>query len=97
MDARLTALETKLETILPTLATKADMAELRADMHDMNASIKSWTLATMLTIIGTMLAAIFGVAQIFKTASAPLPPQQTSAPIIIQVPVQPAPQIPPAK
>ncbi len=96
MEARLTALETKLQTILPTLATKADlaelglaakadMAELRADMHKVDSSIKTWTLATMITIIGTMLAAIFGVSQIFKTASAPSA-QPAQAPIIINVP-----------
>lgn len=33
MDRRLTVLETRFDTILPTLATKADLAELRLDMN----------------------------------------------------------------
>ena len=91
MEARLTALETRLDTILPTLATKADIGEIRVDMHKMNAEIKTWTLATMITIIGTMLAAIFGISQIFKsTNTAPAPPAQP-APIIIYA--QPAPAV----
>lgn len=97
MEARVSALEDTLTTIKSDLdvvksnyATKSDVAEIRADLHKMDSSIKTWTLATMLTIIGTMLAAIFGVAQVFKTAGAPATPQQASAPIIIQMPA-PAP------
>ncbi|HEX9172297.1 MAG TPA: hypothetical protein VF861_06520 [Telluria sp.] len=33
MDRRLTILETRFDTVLPTLATKADLAELRADVR----------------------------------------------------------------
>lgn len=86
MDARLTALETRFDAVLPTLATKADMAELRADVHKINAEIKGWTLATMITIIGTMLAAIFGISQIYKSTNTPQAPAQQSSPIIINVP-----------
>jgi Mg2+ and Co2+ transporter CorA len=84
MEQRLTALEARLDTILPTLATKADVAEIRVDMNKMNAEIKTWTLATVLTIIGTMLAAIFGIATIFNAASQGSRPQP--APIIITLP-----------
>jgi hypothetical protein len=91
MEHRLTALETRFDTILPTLATKADVGEILTDMQKMNAEIKTWTLATMITIIGTMLAAIFGISQIYKTASSPV---ASPAPIIIQIPSQPPPQTP---
>jgi hypothetical protein len=108
MEHRMTALETRLDLILPTLATKADLesvrrelensglrtdmklAELRADMHKMNAEIRSWTLATMITIVGAMLAAIFGISQIYKGA-VPAPPAPQPAPIIITIPGAPAP------
>jgi hypothetical protein len=85
MEARLTALETRLDTVLPTLATKADLGEVRSDIHKVDSSIKTWMLATMLTIIGTMLAAIFGINQIYKTAPSGSP---QTAPIIIQLPAQ---------
>lgn len=75
MEHRVTALETRLDTILPTLATKADIADVRSD-------ISRWTLTTTLTIIATTLAALVGIYQISKSAPTP-PPSQ---PIIINVP-----------
>lgn len=66
LEADLSTVKGHLATILSNYATKADIGELRADMHKMNAEIKTWTLATMITIIGTMLAAIFGISQIYK-------------------------------
>lgn len=112
MEHRITALEARWDAILPTLATKADLAELgaelraelrdglhqnamatsalrsemqqsfgelRTEMQKLNTDIKTWTLATVLTIIGTMLAAILGISQIYKTTPPP-------APIIITIP-----------
>lgn len=87
----MTALETRIDTILPTLATKADVQEIRtelqklgADMQKMNADIRTWALTMMITILGTMLAAIFGISQIYKGAT-PIVPAQPS-PIIVIVP-----------
>ncbi|HEX8610033.1 MAG TPA: hypothetical protein VF800_01945 [Telluria sp.] len=39
MDRRLTVLETRFDTILPTLATKADLADLRLDMEKMRSEL----------------------------------------------------------
>jgi hypothetical protein len=96
MENRLTVLETRLDTLLPTLATKSDIGDIRADVQKVSSDISRWTLATMITIIGTMLAAIFGISQIYKSAAptaaqqlqpiiiyaqpAALPPPQVSAP-----------------
>lgn len=85
---------TKLEAILPTLATKADLAALgselrteigdvRIDFHKLDASIKTWMMATVLTIIGTMLAALFGLNQINKNAA---PAASAQPPVIINLP-----------
>lgn len=71
MEARLT----RLEAALPTLATKADVADVRGD-------IKGWMLATVLAVIGTLLAALFGIAQLMK----PQPQAAAQHPIIINVP-----------
>jgi hypothetical protein len=98
MEHRITALETRLDTILPTLATKADIGEIRADLHKVSSEIKGWTLATMITIIGTMLAAIFGISQIFKNAI-PGAPAAAPAPIVIYAqpgPAAAAPVAPPS-
>ena len=86
----------KIETRLDQTATKTDIEAVRTDLHKMHAEIKTWTLATMITIIGTMLAAIFGISQIFKTTSAP-PASGQLQPIIIyaQPPAAVVPQPPP--
>ena len=74
MGNRMTALETRIDTILPTLAT-------RSDMHSLDASIKTWMIAT---VIGLFL----GFAGLFfamnNLARPPAPAGQ--APIVIQVP-----------
>jgi hypothetical protein len=75
VEHRLTALETRLDTILPTLATKGDLEAVRAD-------ISRWMIVTILAIIGTMLAAIFGVAQVFK-GQQPISAAAQQPPIII--------------
>ena len=82
MEARFVA----LETILPTLATKTAMADVRGDLHKMDASIKAWMVAT---IIGLFL----GFSGLVFTAFTGLkPPAQAAAqaPIVIQVPAQAA-------
>jgi hypothetical protein len=53
--------------------------ELRTEMQKLSADNKTWMLATVLTIVGTMLAAIIGISQVQKTAAPP-------APIIITLP-----------
>lgn len=47
MEPRVTALETRLDTILPTLATKADIGDMRAEMHKMNAEMRAEMHAEM--------------------------------------------------
>jgi hypothetical protein len=129
MEHRITNLEARWDSIFPTLATKADLADglhqnamaisalhsemqqsfaavrsemhqssadvrsemhqsfanvhieiqqVRTDMQKLSADIKTWTLATVLTIIGTMLAALVGISQVTKAT----PP----APIVITLP-----------
>ncbi|MES2074474.1 MAG: hypothetical protein V4462_02550 [Pseudomonadota bacterium] len=60
MDERLTALETHFNTILPTLATKADIESLRADMSRMSSELHKWVLGSMIGMFigfaGLMLA-----------------------------------------
>ena len=65
----------KIDQRFDQTVTKADLAEVRAEIH-------KWMLATVLTIVGTMLAAIFGVAQVMKPGA----PAIQQPPIIINVP-----------
>ena len=41
IERRLTAIETTLETRLPTFATKADIQSVKADMHSLRAEIQA--------------------------------------------------------
>jgi hypothetical protein len=75
----------RIEAIMPTLATRADMVALRAD-------VARWTLAT---VIGLFI----GFGGLFLAMSNSLKPSapagiQTQQPIVIVVPAAPAP--PPA-
>lgn len=105
MEARLTALETKWQAVVPTLATKADLGDTKAaiekvggEIHKMDASIKTWMIATVLAIIGTVVlgftALFFNLSAAFKPAT-PAPAQP--APTVIYVtPPAPAQAPPPA-
>jgi hypothetical protein len=91
--ADVAAIQTRLDTILPTLATKADVealalstsakfSELRAEMQEMNANIKTWAMAMMITMVGTMLAAVIGITQFYKGAMNVVPAAQYAPPNI---------------
>ena len=88
MEKRIDHFESRFDAILPTLATKADIGEvrtdmqaLRADMHKMDASIKTWMIATLIGLF-------FGFSGLFfamNTANR-LAPAQAATPMIIQLP-----------
>jgi hypothetical protein len=81
MEHRLTALETRLDTVLPTLATKGDVSEAKAAVSEAKAAIVMWmsgiTVAAAAIIITVLVFAFNQVAQ-----SGLSQPQ----PIVIQVP-----------
>lgn len=90
MDSRLTALETRFDTILPTLATKSDLAELRAEVHKMSSEVKGWFIATAIVVVVAMFTIANVMLSHVKNQAAPA---ASPAPIIIQVPTQvPPPQ-----
>jgi hypothetical protein len=65
LDARIDALDAKLDTFIAQMATKAELSELRADMHEsfaaMQRSFVTWLLtaqAAVVGLVGIMLAAL---------------------------------------
>lgn len=52
---RVAVLETRFDTVLPTLATKADLAELRTELlvklEALRADLIKWMAATLITIM----------------------------------------------
>lgn len=83
MEARLTALETRLDTVLPTLATKTDIESVKTEIHKSTGDTHKWMIAT---VIGLFL----GFGGLFLAMSNALKPvaanPQAQAPIVIQIP-----------
>ncbi|MBH1548787.1 hypothetical protein I5U02_02240 [Stenotrophomonas maltophilia] len=93
MDSRLS----KLEVIVPTLATKSDVEGVRADLHKMDASITRWMIATVIALFLGFAGLFFTMSNTIngalERAAKPttLPGTASPAPpaIIIQMPPHP--------
>lgn len=84
METRLTRLETKVETVLPTLATKGDVSEAKA--------------AIIMWLAGTVFAAVAIIISVFAfmlNRAIPIQPVVQPAPVVVYPPVQQVPQSPP--
>ena len=82
MEARLTKLETRLDTILPTLATKADISDTKVAIAESKADIIKWLSGGVLATIAIIVSVM---AFMLNRVAPPLSAQQP-APIIIQTP-----------
>ena len=69
-NLRLAKLETKVETIIPTLATKGDVAEAKAGIIMWLAGVVIAATAIIISVLAFML-------------NRAVPPQSSSAPIVI--------------
>ncbi len=76
MEHRLTALETRLDTVLPTLATKADIASIESKIVKWVAGIGIATVTVIISVLSFL----------FSRIDHEPPPQQP--PIIINIPGQ---------
>ncbi|WP_343732423.1 hypothetical protein [Duganella sp.] len=79
-NERQIALEARFDTILPTLATKADIEALRADIH-------KW-------MVGSMIGLFIGFGGLAAALGQLLKPPLPAAPVAVQA--QPIPQPAPA-
>ncbi|WP_396615020.1 hypothetical protein ACHZ97_11220 [Lysobacter soli] len=79
----------KLEALIPTLATKADIGEVRGDLHKMDASIVRWMIATIVGLFLGFAGLFFTVSNLMKPSSSTVTPV-SAQPIIIQVPAAPS-------
>lgn len=76
----------KVEAILPTLATKADIGEVRADLHKADASTKAWMVATVISLFLGFCGLILTLRSSVQPPQVPSPP---GLPTIIQLPAYP--------
>ena len=75
LAVRLTALETRIDTILPTLATKADIGRVEASIGEVKAALgvaigdaKAAIAETKSAIITWMTASLFALTAIFLSS-----------------------------
>lgn len=90
MEPRIAALEARLDTLVPTLATKGDLAELKTEMHKGFAEMIKWIVGSALAGIAVFITVMTFV---LNNAVPKTPVVQTAqpAPIIINVPAAAAP------
>jgi hypothetical protein len=93
MEHRVTALETRLDTVLPTLASKADIADVRADIQRGTSETHKWMIATVIGLFLGFGGLFLAMSNALKPAAPHPTPQQ---PVIINVPAPAAPQQAPA-
>lgn len=82
----------RLEALLPTLATRSDVAELRTEIERGQKENRAWMLATVLGLFVGILA----VGSFFFSGLKLPPASAAQPPIIITVPAQPPPDPAPA-
>lgn len=75
---------TAIETLLPTLMTKTDGEVLRADLHKMDASIKTWMIATIIGLFFGFAGLFFAMSSSLRNSAPSTPP--APLPVIIQLP-----------
>ncbi|WP_377701364.1 hypothetical protein [Pseudoduganella sp. UC29_71] len=80
----------RMEAILPTLATKADVEALRAYIESIRADIARWTVATVIGLFIGFGGLFMAMSNALKPVAAPPPAQ----PIVIYTPAPPPPPQP---
>lgn len=81
MDSEFSALKAHIDAIVPTLATKADIEILRAEMHKMSAEGFRWMVASM-------VAMFIGFGGLYFAASRSMDERTHPVPVQLQAPPQ---------
>lgn len=91
MDRRLTVLETRFDTILPTLITKEEfycatseigkeMVNIRLEMHQLYVSGMKWMIGMVLTIILSIVGTGVTLSNLIRSIHVPPPAISATAP-----------------
>ncbi|WP_189685761.1 hypothetical protein [Pseudorhodoferax aquiterrae] len=93
MEPRVSALEARLDTLVPNLATKSDLAELKTDMHKGFSEMTKWIVGSAVAGMAVFITVMtFVLNNAVPKVPAATPAQQ--APVIINLPAAPAPVVP---
>lgn len=88
-DGNMESRVAKLETIVPTLATRADVEVVRADLHKISSEMKGWFIATaVLVLVGMFTIANIMISQVRSLSASPDSAPSTS-PVTIQLSTPP--------
>lgn len=82
---RLTTLETRFDTLLPTLATRADMLVMRADMESIKSEIHRVAGEMHKWMLATVIGLFMGFGGLFLAMSTALK-HEPRQPVVIQLP-----------
>lgn len=98
MEARMTAVESSIVRIDATLdfmranvATKTDIADVRAEMHKGYSDMVKWVVGTAFAGLAAFITVMTFVLNNAMPKPAPVAQQASMPPIIINVPAQPTP------
>jgi hypothetical protein len=80
-----------LKALIPTLATKADIFDVKSEIAKVHSDFGKWIVATVITLAFGMLAAIGSIVTLLRSVQFPSP-QQASQPAPIVIYNTPAPQ-----
>ena len=88
MEHRLTAIETRFDTLLPTLATKTDIAEVKVEIKAVANDIHTTASETHKWMMATVIGLFLGFGGLFLAMSNALKPsnQAIPQPVVISVP-----------
>lgn len=108
MNERVAKLEQRLDSVVPSLATKSDLEGLRTEivrmssdvtsaLHSNHTEIQRWMIATIIALFLGMVGWGSFLSSGIKASIESLKPAQASmAPLIIQIPAAPAAPLPSA-
>jgi hypothetical protein len=88
MDSEVSALKAHIDAIVPTLATKADIEILRAEMHKMSAEGYRWMVASMIGMFMGFGGLYFAANRTLDIRPAPVQ-AAPQPPVVIYLPPPP--------
>lgn len=96
VEKRLTRLETRLDTVLPGLASKADISDVRTDIQKGIGETHRWMIGTVIGLFLGFGGLFLAMSNALKPVPAPAPTVMQQPPIIINVPGAAPPPVAPA-
>ena len=79
MLERIAKLEQRMDSVIPTLATSADVERLRADVHKVQGETKAWVVRSVVAFLMVVVTLGIFIAATVRPAHPPVPAVKSSA------------------